>query len=82
MSNEILVQLAALDPVPNVDDVRFTHSDLSARDETLLVREIAWLRTRNFLLPSEWHSWRESAVASELRRRRDLRNQRHGRGAA
>lgn len=86
MTTDILQQIRQVDPVPESESDRFVHRDLSGGDEAHLVRELSWLRCLNFLVrsePSEWHLERELAVASELQRRRNLRNgQKRMRGAA
>jgi len=86
---DIVAIINAFDPAPDEQlsearDDRVHHRDLSGQEESDLVRELAWLRTRNYLAQSEWHLQREGQVSSELRRRRDLRNERHPsrRGAA
>jgi hypothetical protein len=81
LTNDIITLFNALDPIPDGTSDRFDHRDLSGGDEYALVRELTFLRVLNFLATEEWHLERELAVASELQRRRKLRNQRYGRPA-
>lgn len=80
--NPILDQILALYPTPDAQkseeqSARLFHVDLEKLTEDDLRRELAWLRTWNFVIDSAWHLDRETRVAEELRRRHERR---HGRG--
>ena len=49
---------------------RYTNRDLSTETVETLRRELTTLHLLNFLVESGWHRDRETAVASELTRRR------------
>ncbi len=73
MSDSSLEHIQQLDPVPDPTSERYRNRDLSSLAEIQLVRELAWLRVRNYLLASDWHYQREVEVSSELYRRRQIR---------
>lgn len=70
------------DPVPDpmaseAQRDRFEHRDLSGLNSVDIMRELAWLRIRNYWVDSSWHAERERHLGSELNRRKNLQqNQR------
>lgn len=78
MSPTVVDVVKAIFPTPDPNSSeeqadRFTNRDLPAESVDSLRRELTVLHVVNFVLDSEWHRDRETAVANELGYRRTRR---------